>query len=344
MVMPQVIPSPEPDAPAHPVREGIILLLIVAFGLFLRIYRIDHLSLWSDEAFSVEVSRLSVHMMNGMLVRAFSHPPLSFYALHAWFMVFGFGDVQARLLSAVFGGLAIVVIYLLARYLFGRQVAFLSALLLAVSQLGVMYSQEARPYAQLLFFVLCSLYLFVIALREHRALAWWAFVLAAILTVYTHYYGAFVVVFLFLYGILYGRRYAFPATWLLGGAVLIIVSYVPWLATGVVQHALSSPETMRPQQPPWFAVTRRTLIDTMSMFNNSRMAGLLWPAPRWALLAGGVLFTVPGLFALRSLIVKPGATSAEHSHRDSVLLLGILWLYPLFVALLQRSRGNTGHS
>jgi mannosyltransferase len=332
MTIPQIIPSPEADAPPRPVREGIVLLLIVALGLFLRIYRIDHLSLWSDEAFSVEVSRLSVNMMNGMLVRAFSHPPLSFYALHAWFMVFGFGDVQARLLSVAFGALAIVMIYLLARYMFDRRVAFLSALLLTVSQLGVMYSQEARPYAQLLFFVLCSLYLFVMALREHRALAWWAFILSAILTVYTHYYGAFVVAFLFLYGVLYGRRYALPATWLLGGAVLIVVSYVPWLATGVVRYALSSPETTRPQQPPWFAVTRRTLMDTMSMFNNSRMASLLWPAPRWALLTGGLLFTLPALLALKSLLLKP-KHSTERSHRDHVLLLAILWLYPLFVII-----------
>src|SRR3990172_4214446 len=81
---------------------------VVFLGLALRMYRIDHQSLWGDEAFSLTVSRLPLSDMTGKLVRDFVHPPLHYYMLHAWFKWFGFGGFQARLLSAVFGTLAVV--------------------------------------------------------------------------------------------------------------------------------------------------------------------------------------------------------------------------------------------
>lgn len=318
---------------SQPGREYGLLLLIVAIGLLLRIYRLGYQSLWHDESLSVTQSLLPAGEMIGVLIQEFYHPPLYFALLNIWFRLFGMGDVQARLISVIFGTLAVAVIYVLARYLFGRQVGFLSALLLAISQLGIMYSQEARPYAQLLFLVLCSVYLFVIALRERRALAWWGFVCASALTIYTHYYGAFAVGFLFLYAALNRRRYALPATWWLGGPLLASIAYLPWLASGVIGYALRSPEPMPDRQPLWFAVRWRTIIDTMSMFNNSRSVGVTVPAPRWALLSGVILFTVPGLIALKSLIPGLKANSGERSDRGSLLLLSILWLLPILVAL-----------
>ena len=167
--------------------------------------------------FALTVSRLPWTQTNAALVKDLVHPPLHYYLLHGWLEAVGFGPLQGRLLSALFGTLAVVMMYALARYLFDRRVALLSALLLACSQLGVMYSQEARPYAQFLLFFLCCVYLFLRALREKRLSLWIAFLCLASLVIYTHYFGFFVLGSLLLFGIVYRKRYSLPPRVAVGG-------------------------------------------------------------------------------------------------------------------------------
>jgi uncharacterized membrane protein len=213
--------------------QWLIPLAIVLLGLSLRLYRIDSESIGYDEAFSLSLTQMPWDAMVAKIVQDFVHPPLHYFMLRAWLKLFGFGVLQARLLSTIFGTLAILMIYLLARYLFGPPTAALSSLLLAVSQLGIMFSQEARPYAMFLFFSLCSCYLFLIALREKRAFPWWGFVCSSIFMIYTHYWGAFVVLSLVLFAILYKKRYSLPISWWIGGAALALVLYVPWMTSAL---------------------------------------------------------------------------------------------------------------
>lgn len=105
-------------------RWSILLAALFLFGLALRLYRIDYQSVWFDEAFSIMTSRLSVAELTAELVRDFVHPPLRHYVLKGWFILWGPGALQARLLSALFGSFAIVVIYVLAGYLFDRRTRF----------------------------------------------------------------------------------------------------------------------------------------------------------------------------------------------------------------------------
>ena len=207
---------------------------IVVLGLGLRLYHLNHQSVWYDEIFSINVSSRPLKEMNQYLVKDFVQPPLHYYILHFWFKIVGIGVYQSRLLSAFLGTLAIVASYLLANYLFGRRTAVIAALLMAVSQLGVMYSQEARPYAQLLFLLPCCAYLFLVALRTGRARPWWAFVCTATLVVYTHYYGFFAVAAFLLFAFLYRERYPVPFSRWIGGLLLALVLYLPWLTSGFI--------------------------------------------------------------------------------------------------------------
>lgn len=308
-----------------------LLLVILLLGLALRLCLLGRQSVWYDEAFSLTVSRLPLGEMTAKLIEDFVHPPLHYYLLHFWMKLVGFGAYQARLLSAVFGTLAIGLIYLLARYLFEQRTALLAALLLAVSQLGVMYSQEARPYAQVLFFALGAVYLFACALHEKRGLAWWGFIAAAVLTIYTHYYGVFLVAGLLSYALLNRRHYALPWSWLLGGAALALLLFAPWLASGVIEQALRSPKTRPAEQPPWFAVHFGTLASALNRFNNGGLAGVIESTPRLSFLAGGLLFTVPALLGLKPAFAR--RTAGDQMRRDPVVLLAILWLLPLVLVI-----------
>ncbi len=301
---------------------------VVVAGLLLRLYRLDNQSVWSDEAFSLSATRLPLPQMQEKIVEfSWNHPPLHYLLLHVWLRWFGFGPWQARLLSVLFGTLAVAMMYLLARYVFDRRTAVVAASLLAVSQLGVMYAQEARPYAQLLFFVLCSILLFVVALWERRTAAWWGFVVAATAMIYTHYYGGLVLAALLLYTWLCGRWRGLRIRWIVPGVVVAALPGMLWAGSGVIARGLHS--NVGAAQPPWFAVYWWTPLASINDFNNGRFAGLHAPPPLWTFVAGALLFSVPGLLALRSLFPWAPSTQGSPSESERTLLLLILCALPL---------------
>jgi len=127
------------------------VLAVTLAGLALRLYKLNQESVGFDEAFSMAACAMPVPEMMRTLIQDFVHPPLHYFVLRGWMDIFGFGVLPARMLSVIFGTLAIPLLYGLANYLFGRSTALFAALLVAISQLGIMFAQEARPYAQFLF-------------------------------------------------------------------------------------------------------------------------------------------------------------------------------------------------
>lgn len=274
-----------------------LLIGVVAVGFILRLYRLDHQSLWYDEALSVTLSRLPLAQITEALLQGQdtnTYPPLYFYMLHGWFEVFGATSFQARLSSALFGTLAIPAIYWLGRRLFDPTVGMFSAILLAVSQLGVMYAQETRPYSHLLFLLLLGTHLFFVALSERRAAAWWGFVLVSGVSIYMHYYSALSVGVLLLYAFLCKRSQRLPLAWLVGAPALLLGLYVPWIV-GVMKETRLG--TLLHGQPFWFQARWSTLFGTINRFNNGAVDGLEMPAPSWSFVVGGVLFCAPALIA-----------------------------------------------
>jgi 4-amino-4-deoxy-L-arabinose transferase-like glycosyltransferase len=308
-----------------------IMALLVLVGFCLRAYRLDYQSVWADEAFSLNVTRQPLDQITNKLVKDFVHPPLHYYMLHFWFKLVGFGVWQARFLSVIFGTLAIAVIYLLARELFGYQTGTVAALLLMVSQLGIMYSQEARPYALMLFFVLTSSLLFVVALKKRNGFAWWSFVVSAALMTYSHYYGAFVVIAFVGYSFLYRAFYKIPSRWLFLGAAVFLILFLPWMMTGVLEQALNSQKTLRPFQPTWFAVYWFSPLSAINVFNNGRFFGVLSESPLKAYFAGFVLFTLPAMLALKLVVKVSRVNVAESVTKHALLLIALLWLLPFAI-------------
>lgn len=127
------------------------VLLAVALGTFLRLYRIGAQPLWVDEATSLRFAR-------GSLGRLWSwsplvdpgNPPLYYSLLHGW-LVFGESEASLRVLSALFGVITIPLVYALGRIIRDHRLGVVSALLFAISPFQVWYSQEARAYSLLTF-------------------------------------------------------------------------------------------------------------------------------------------------------------------------------------------------
>ena len=137
------------DASARPetrfLRETWFLLALTLLALFLRVLRLDLQPLWWDEGYSVWFATHPLGQMVGLTAEDI-HPPLYYALLHGWTLLLGSGPIALRLLSVVFGVLAVPAIYLAGRRMLTHRAALLAALLLAINPLHIFYSQEVRMY------------------------------------------------------------------------------------------------------------------------------------------------------------------------------------------------------
>lgn len=310
---------------------ALLLLLVVLLGLGLRLFHLDHQSLRDDELFSVTVSHMRLHEMWHYLIQDFVHPPLHYLLLHFWFEFAGFGQFQARIPSVVFGTLSIVVTYFIGVQLCGRRAALLAAFLLAVSQRGVMTSQDARPYALILLLVVTCTYVFIIALRTGRAAPWWVFVCMTTLVIYTHYYGAFVIAALVLYGVIYHKRYHVPPIRWIGGALLVVALYLPWLSSGIIRVMLMDYAKGHSGNVLLHWWTPLTVVNE---FNNGRILGFNSASNWWAFLLGVLFFSLPAIVALKPLIHETPRDPSARMMRENLVLLLLLCVIPAAAAII----------
>ena len=306
-------------------------IFLLAFAL--RLAYINHESVGYNEAITLMAARLPMRQMMAVLISDFFHPPLHTIFLHFWLKLFGFGVVQARLLSVLFSGLAVVLVYVFSDYLLGRRTALFASLLMSVSQLAIWFAQEPRPFAQLQFFALLTSYLLVRAVREQRALYWWLGVASSILLLYTDYFGAFMICALALWALAYGKRYHLRLSWILAGAAVSLVCYAPWLASGVIHEAAHNSQTFGGKQP-YMAVHWFTVLSAVNSFNNGKRDGLDANSPWWTFVLGGLLFAAPAVLAIaKGLAAKAPSGTEECDEREGVILASLLWLVPFCIVI-----------
>ena len=314
------------------ILAGTIFLL----GLLLRLYRVDWLSLWHDEIFSVVWSERTIQELQGALVKDYAHPPLHYYLLHFWFKLAGYGAFQARLVSVLFGSLCIPLMYLLAKYLFGAPTGLIAAFLMSISQTAIQFSQEARPYAQFHFFFLFSAYLFLVALRARRASAWWGCVVFGILMVYTQWFGFCVLGAFVIIAWMLRDRYRLPWSWWFAGVAMLLALYTPWLASGIVNEAISSKRVMTTDRDPSRVVHWSTPMAIVNRYNNGKWFGMDAPTPFAVALAGALAFTMPALLPLVHMGRRSRFRIVDMT-TESLAVTSVLLLFPLTAVLIAQT-------
>ena len=198
-----VLDSTEPaaagNAPSRthaptPTCVWLALVAIVAIGLSLRVHNLLAQSLWEDEAASVNYAAMPLSVLLGTNVDS-GNPPGYRAVLKLWIALFGRSEVVLRLFSLLCGTAAIPALFALGRRMSASAtVGLTAALLLAVSQHQVEYSQETRAYAWIVLLTICSTYALLRALQGGRVGWWIAFAIAALLTAYSHYSGLFALI------------------------------------------------------------------------------------------------------------------------------------------------------
>jgi len=144
------------------------LIMILILGSAVRILAVKNYgSFWDDEMFSVFYSQQTwADSLNFWLLE--TNPPLHLLLLKIWFYLLPLNELSARLPSLLFGIGAIITTYYLAKKLFDKNTALLSALILSLESLHIFYSATARVYSLLCFLSTLSFILFYKIFFENK--------------------------------------------------------------------------------------------------------------------------------------------------------------------------------
>lgn len=244
------------------------LIAIFLVGCALRLYELDAESFWRDEISSVTVARLDLPEIIANR-SADVHPPLYYFFLHYWIVLWGNSEFAVRSLSAVFGSIAIWPMYRIGTLLFNQRVGVLSALGLAISEFQIQYSQEAKGYSLMELLTLLSFVALCELLRQQGRFTATRYVLSTALLMYTHVYALFVVVSQNL-SYMFSTRLLRPKTisvrrWVLLQGLLFL-AYLPWV--GILLHQTSTVQEGFWLKQPTFL----SLVDTFASYAGSRFS------------------------------------------------------------------------
>jgi mannosyltransferase len=212
------------------------LTVILLLGAALRLYGLDHESLWYDELLSWQ--RSSYDTLSEVIdqgVRATVHPPGFLGVLYFVQKFWGDSEWILRFPSMLCGVLSIAGIYVLGTYLYTRREGLIAAALMAVLWCPIYYSQEARPYSMLLLVTMLATYLWLRLVRRARDgaslsfLESTAYVAAASVSSYLHYFGLYLIALQGGAALLLCLRRRRGLLHLAALYVVIGVAYVPWM-------------------------------------------------------------------------------------------------------------------
>ncbi|MBE7513840.1 MAG: glycosyltransferase family 39 protein [Anaerolineales bacterium] len=313
-------------------------ILLIALAAALRFVNLGSESLWYDESFTAWVSKLDFQSMIEA-IRGDVHPPLSYILTWGVVRVFGDSEFALRLIPALFGCLAPVLIHRIARAIhFERRTALTAGLIAAVLPGLLYYSQDARMYPELVVFVLVTVWG---AVSKSGGL----FLIGGVGAAYTQNYGLF-----YIAAISVAMFFTHHRT---GGVIRVAViaaAYLPWLPvmlsqTGDVADGFWIPSLTFPAAIlPAMTNTMGTRIADMfqiHLYGGALMATVIgiYASRRWLFRGRGLIilaaiFGAPFLAAVLSWVWKPIYLS--RGLLPSAVLIALVWAY----ALHHLSRGN----
>ena len=200
-----------------------VLFVILIIALFFRLHRITNIAYWFDESFCLKMAEFPLSEI-WTRTALDTHPPLFFYLLKFWGMLFGTSVFASRMLSVTSGLLAIVGTYFFVyeayrvnedRTSTKNNLAKLSALVaaafVALSPIHISWSLQVRMYAPGAALTAVSSWLLLRALRRdsHVSRNWSLYTIAAVALGYTHHFGILILVAQYCFAIGY-RLYQPP--------------------------------------------------------------------------------------------------------------------------------------
>lgn len=201
------------------------------------------ISVWFDEGFTNALIRFSFGDI-WRYTMADVHPPLYYWSLKAWSLVFGDSVVALRMLSVTFAAAAIVLATRLASVLFSKRAAAATAIALLISPVTLRYAHEMRMYAMVAMLAFAATLMLLRASASGRRRDWVGYAVLIAAGMWTHYFMALVWLSHWTWRALMVRRTAsdwlswkplfFTRQWV-DTHLLAALLFSPWMAIVVMQ-------------------------------------------------------------------------------------------------------------
>lgn len=311
------------------------LLVAVAVATFatITLWTITKSSIWFDEAFGAYLIRFNF-LDIARYTATDVHPPVFYWLLKLWSMLFGTNELALRSMSVFFGGIAIIFGYLLTNKLFNKTVAKVSLVFMALSPMLVRYGQEARMYTLVAAIALAATYVLTLAINSKKKLPWVIYGILVSLGMWVHYFSAIVWIAHWIWRGDIIRRTAkkgefikkfFTKEWKLAHYVAVGL-YLPWLPFFVMQSLVV--QVLGFWIPPVNPGTLLNFLTNVIFYRDmSETTGLL----SLGFVAVGIL-----LVALAVRVYKSMGKNDKQSYRLIMTLAFVPELFLFFLSMIIR--------
>ncbi|MBQ3306193.1 glycosyltransferase family 39 protein [Candidatus Saccharibacteria bacterium] len=276
-------------------------------------------SIWFDESFSAYLIRGNFADIWNLTAQDV-HPPLFYFLLKIWSLIFGNTDFALRFMSVFFGAVAIILAFHLLKRWFGAKIATASSFMLALSPMFIRFGAEMRMYTLVFTIVIGATYALDVALEKREAKYWALYAILIALGMWTHYFAAIAWLAHLIY-LVFIRKEKIWKKPLLPTYIFAIILYLPW-----VPFFLKQTGTV---QGNGFWIPELTAVTPLDYLGNAVVYKDAEYITGWGvlLLAGVVIFTTVALVKAYKNLKK-----AQKDHFRMLLLL--VFAPPLILILL----------
>ncbi|MEC7584547.1 MAG: glycosyltransferase family 39 protein [Planctomycetota bacterium] len=243
-----LLPSP---SKAFTGAHWLMLLGIVCIAAALRLYKLGEWSLWVDEAHTWRDVTIPLGEFFNSARRWYPLSYLGLRGLLEWGWLPGESEYWLRAPFALFGILTVPWLAMVGKQLVGRRAALLAALFLAINPWHIYWSQNARAYVLVVFFVVVSVGLFLRGIRNRSYLSMGASFLVMLAAGACHFTALSLLPVYVAYGLL-SRGMTARRAWIIGIATVVFVPLLPHLLSLLppFQHF----QRAKPQASLWHLV------------------------------------------------------------------------------------------
>lgn len=150
----------------------VIFVILLLYGGLIRLYNLGGESFWIDESISAIAARAILEKGAPIFESGFLYSrAYVFHYLMSFFLLFGQSELNARLVSVIFGLATCVLIFFIGR-LYNKETGWISFALSLFMEIFIVYSREARMYQMEMFFFFLTLYLLYRYMIEGKYLLW----------------------------------------------------------------------------------------------------------------------------------------------------------------------------
>jgi uncharacterized membrane protein len=303
------------------------LFALVALAFIVRFHGIAIPVIWFDESFSLLLAERSPGQIWN-ITAGDVHPPLYYVMLHYWMWLFGSGAASVRTLSVTLDIGTLLLCMQLISLVASRRAACIAGLLFALLPISIRYSQEARMYTLIGFWLMAATVVLVCWGRQpHFKRYPLMYVLLMAAAFYTHYFAALCVLVHWLYwsGLGSGASVLLPARQWLTANVAIVVLYLPWVPNFVRQVSHS-------QGIEWIAPSTWQLLPEF-FARSAVMISVTNQGAGWALGVSALILACAGL-ALRDRRRERRAMwlLIHYGFLPVIVLFTLSWVVPIFVS------------